>query len=70
VKRVLKLIFIEDLEIMTDSTEKKQKPHLFKPGQSGNPKGRPKGSRNKNLILLEQMIETGYGTVNKLGEET
>ena len=23
------------------------KPYAFKPGQSGNPKGRPKGSRNK-----------------------
>lgn len=32
---------------MTDSTEKQQLPHLFKPGQSGNPAGRPKGSRQK-----------------------
>lgn len=33
---------------MTDKTGEKQKPaHLFKPGQSGNPLGRPKGSRNK-----------------------
>lgn len=33
---------------MTDKTGKKQKPeHLFKPGQSGNPLGRPKGSRNR-----------------------
>lgn len=33
---------------MSDSTNEKQTPaHLFKPGQSGNPKGRPKGSRNK-----------------------
>lgn len=33
---------------MTDFTEDEQKPaHLFKPGQSGNPAGRPKGSRNK-----------------------
>jgi len=31
----------------TDPTEAEQKPaHLYKPGQSGNPKGRPKGSRN------------------------
>jgi hypothetical protein len=33
---------------MTGSTETQQRPaHLFKPGQSGNPAGRPKGSRNK-----------------------
>ena len=33
---------------MTASTEDKQKPeHLFKPGQSGNPAGRSKGSKNK-----------------------
>jgi hypothetical protein len=33
---------------MADNTDEKQKPeHLFKPGQSGNPKGRPKGSRSK-----------------------
>ena len=32
----------------TDNTEEKQsKPHLYKPGQTGNPKGRPKGSKNK-----------------------
>lgn len=30
------------------STEQQQKPgHLFRPGKSGNPRGRPKGSRNK-----------------------
>jgi hypothetical protein len=33
---------------MPDHTEKQQRPeHFFKPGQSGNPNGRPKGSRNK-----------------------
>ena len=31
----------------TDNTNAQQKPGLFKPGQSGNPAGRPKGSRNK-----------------------
>jgi hypothetical protein len=25
----------------------------FRPGQSGNPKGRPKGSRNRNTIIME-----------------
>lgn len=36
---------------MTDEPEDAEgdnlKPHWWKPGQSGNPKGRPKGSRNK-----------------------
>ena len=29
----------------------------FKPGQSGNPKGRPKGSRNKTTLAVEALIE-------------
>ncbi|MBY0255902.1 MAG: hypothetical protein K2X54_31710 [Methylobacterium organophilum] len=33
---------------MTDNTVQQQRPaHLFKPGASPNPAGRPKGSRNK-----------------------
>jgi hypothetical protein len=39
---------------MSDSTDGEQKPHLFAPGQSGNPAGRPKGSRNK---LGEKFLE-------------
>ena len=36
------------LAIKTDNTRAEQiKPWQFKPGQSGNPKGRPKGARNK-----------------------
>ena len=30
--------------------------HLWKPGQSGNPMGRPKGSRNK-ITLMKQVLE-------------
>jgi hypothetical protein len=29
--------------------------HQFKPGQSGNPKGRPKGAKNESTILRELM---------------
>lgn len=31
----------------------------FKPGQSGNPKGRPKGSRNRKTVLREVIQEYG-----------
>jgi hypothetical protein len=31
----------------------------FKPGQSGNPLGRPKGSKNRRTVLLEQLQDAG-----------
>lgn len=41
----------------TACTGKKQKDHLFKPGQSGNPEGRRLGSRNKVTCLVDQLLE-------------
>ena len=29
----------------------------FRPGQSGNPKGRPKGSRNRTTLALESLLD-------------
>lgn len=30
---------------------------LFKPGESGNPEGRPKGATNKTTLALREMME-------------
>jgi hypothetical protein len=48
---------VENKEI-TDNTVRKQpgdqlKPYQFKPGESGNPAGRPKGSRNFSTLFNE-----------------
>lgn len=39
-----------------DTTDPR-KPQLYKKGVSGNPKGRPKGSKNKNQIIREKLID-------------
>jgi hypothetical protein len=41
----------------TAKTDQKQKKHLFKPGQSGNPKGRPQGSRNMVTIAAQALLD-------------
>jgi hypothetical protein len=38
-------------------TGAKQNPTRFQPGQSGNPKGRPPGSRNKTTLAVEGLLE-------------
>ena len=39
------------------NTAKKQSGKPFKPGVSGNPSGRPQGSRNKATLALESLLD-------------
>ena len=41
---------------MTEKTGQKQRGG-FKPGQSGNPAGRPKGARNRTTVAVEALLE-------------
>jgi hypothetical protein len=47
--------FIRELEPMSRDTE--QNPTQFKPGQSGNPAGKPKGTRNATTLALEALLD-------------
>lgn len=38
----------------------------FKPGQSGNPAGKPKGTRNKASLLIEELLE---GEADSIGRK-
>jgi hypothetical protein len=41
----------------TANTGKKQRGVQFRPGQSGNPNGRPAGSRNRATLAIEALLE-------------
>lgn len=50
----------------TDNTvEKQNKPYLFQPGESGNPSGRPKGSRNKATMVAEVLMDGQAETITQ-----
>jgi hypothetical protein len=45
------------LNMTSETTGQKQRPQLFKKGQSGNPAGRPKGSRHKATLAVEALLD-------------
>lgn len=42
---------------MPEKTSVKQAAGRFKPGQSGNPSGRPKGARHKSTLAIEALLD-------------
>jgi hypothetical protein len=64
---------MKDLEALaSDPGDAAPKPprRPFEPGQSGNPKGRPKGSRNKATVLAERLLDgEAEGFVRKVIEK-
>ena len=58
-------------------TERKAPPKAWKPGQSGNPKGKPAGARNKATLAVLALMEHGAKEITetiiaaaKLGDMT
>lgn len=48
---------------MTTNAEEKQRPaHLWKPGQSGNPKGKLKGTRHFSTLIREAITKVAEDT--------
>jgi Family of unknown function (DUF5681) len=48
---------VQALKPVAENTAKIQRGRPFKPGTSGNPKGRPKGSRSKSTLALEELLD-------------
>lgn len=50
---------------MTENSARKQRGKPFKPGQSGNPAGKPKGSRNATTVALEALLDGESGALTR-----
>ena len=50
---------------MSETTDKKQKGGRFRKGESGNPRGRPRGAKHKTTLLLESLIDDEGETIIK-----
>lgn len=49
----------------TENTAAKQRGRPFEPGKSGNPNGRPKGSRNHATLLAEALLDGEAETITR-----
>jgi hypothetical protein len=49
---------------MTENTGRKQDTR-FKPGKSGNPAGKPKGSRNATTVAMQAMLDGESGAITR-----
>jgi Family of unknown function (DUF5681) len=47
----------DELSVKSVRKASMRRPHNWKPGQSGNPKGMPKGSKHKATIFAEQLFQ-------------
>lgn len=54
---------------MPENTGKIQESSKFKRGQSGNPKGKPKGARNKSTLAAEKLLEGSLDRICRRIEE-
>lgn len=54
---------------MPENTGAIQESSKFKKGQSGNPKGKPKGARNKSTLAAEALLEGSLDKICKRVEE-
>ncbi len=54
---------------MPENTGKIQGSNKFKRGQSGNPRGKPKGARNKSTLAAEKLLEGSLDRICRRIEE-